>query len=474
MSSSTTYVQTQFFEVLSDMTIRTLTLGDAAGYAAGVALVNFYPGTVINFAGAVVENLTIPGPNALAQHTFYVALGGIDAPGNGNILTPFASIPFAISQISGATNIEPWIVNVSAGAFPGACILPPNVTILGAGTTATSLTGAVSISSGWNNNTPKTSALQNISLYSVTYNTLQYASSANSNLNMRDCYIENTMITNVKTTDTFNCNDCTFGDTISGTGGVNNLIGCSAGSGATSFYDSSSGQSCSVVSNDTVYSILNVTQSYATVSVALRGGYVYDINLTGVVSISATCGSLPPKASVSLGGNTLTTICDAYTLGYTPATPSNWTAPAPTTVQKALDAVVTQPQIPSYVPIYSVSGGTVQFITPIYNAYAGNITGTVINASFYIGYTVSTHTVSGTFSLDVTLPAFGNTSNMVNDCIGCVNSTWDGGDDSVSYANQAYPSALLANAFNFSQTWSATGLPNGQWYAMIVLQYIVP
>ena len=86
---------------------------------------------------------------------------------------------------------------------------------------------------------------------------------------------------------------------------------------------------------------------------AIKGNLVVN-GVTGVTThVFATGDSIPRRGNVTLTGvhTTLTRINDAFGLAYTPGTAANWAAPAPATVQEALDRLAAQAAAQAAAPV---------------------------------------------------------------------------------------------------------------------------
>jgi hypothetical protein len=77
---------------------------------------------------------------------------------------------------------------------------------------------------------------------------------------------------------------------------------------------------------------------------AIKGNLVVNGHNTVITRIYATVDSIPNAANVTLVGTntTLTRLNDAFGLAYTPGDASDWAAPAPTTLQEAIDRLAAQ------------------------------------------------------------------------------------------------------------------------------------
>lgn len=91
----------------------------------------FVPGSVVDFQFADVRNLVIP-PSSLPhpKNILYVAKNGVNNPShNGSEQYPYASVSYALTQITGASPTNRWVINVGPGDYTDNITILPNVTI---------------------------------------------------------------------------------------------------------------------------------------------------------------------------------------------------------------------------------------------------------------------------------------------------------------------------------------------------------
>jgi hypothetical protein len=102
-----------------------------------------FKGTFQQITNFINANLASP------QQTVYVAENGADVVGNGDILTPYLTLPYALSQITDATTSKPYkIITSKSNRTFTATAFKPNIEIDFDGSDIT-FSGAVTLDSGW-------------------------------------------------------------------------------------------------------------------------------------------------------------------------------------------------------------------------------------------------------------------------------------------------------------------------------------
>lgn len=105
-----------------------LTVGHHIG-GGGMEFNNSIPKPYADFTNADVIGLVLP-PSSLIppQNTLYVAKNGIDgAPNNGSQQYPYASVSYALSQITGASPVNRWLISINSGNYSDNITILPNV-----------------------------------------------------------------------------------------------------------------------------------------------------------------------------------------------------------------------------------------------------------------------------------------------------------------------------------------------------------
>lgn len=322
------------------------------------------PTANINWGGFQIKNLANPtlaqdaatkayvdaqmASTAVANEVF-VAINGSDVTGNGTANKPWASVSFAMSQITTATVTQPWNINVGPGAYSDTTIsFKPNTYIVGNYLDSVRITvsGAWDLDASWSAATSGNYGASNVTFYGpASFDFSAFAPGNSSAGTFLDCTFDGGLTFSGRPgpSDFFITKSGVFNaSAINQHGGfmilldqqifvpLNVDMGSLLGeTGFTFLYGSQVAGAISVTTSDPSNSLNYVGVSSTPLSTQSFDG-------SGLV-VQVDAVSLAAKANVSLtGGPTVNRINDAYDLAYTPAVPSDW-SPTPSIVQDALD-----------------------------------------------------------------------------------------------------------------------------------------
>ncbi len=305
-------------------------------------------------SGPTGSSITGPtGSNILPVNNrqVFVSSTGSDTSGNGSFASPYASISFAMTTITGATQTNTWTIKVGPGRiFDPATNIPlkPWVWIVGDDYENCYLR----INNGAGAFTADPSVAQaRFGLHDLYLGggtsiniDLSALSSASAVFNMFNVYVTGTftMIGRSLGADFLEVyNAIFFGQTIldSVQLTMTNLV-CTSNTFIRTNNSNSSGNLVSSLFTD-----LNVVSSTNSSTQQLNGCAMNNLNTTGAnTTIYADSVSIPILSSIHMTGGTLIRINDVNSLAYSPTSTNNWIASygtGPTTCQNALDLVGT-------------------------------------------------------------------------------------------------------------------------------------
>ena len=286
-------------------------------------------------------------PLPTMTQVIYVRQGGNDTTGNGTINSPYASITHAMSIINDALWEKRYLIDLGPGNWSDSFSWKAWVFIRGSTSLATRLTGIIDINDpSWA--VPGTRNDQRAGGQDLNFSgtlTLNYAavSSQYGKFYFWNCNMNNTLVITG-----FNpINQCVvegglwFGG-ITATG-VNILWNGVSGQGGTITLNSSpttcqfTGFGGGTVGNLTLTRVADIAPVATLIDCPVLG--LVTAAGTGV-SISATNSSLPVAGNISIsGGSVLNRLTDAFSLGYTPSSITDWNGNSPTNVAEALNRI---------------------------------------------------------------------------------------------------------------------------------------
>jgi hypothetical protein len=296
-------------------------------------------------------------PSPSGNELVYVNKSGSDITGDGSFGNPFLTIQRALTSITDASSTKPYAVLVGPGTYsdnfnviPWAAIVgaaapsvSPNPQVFGATTIDAP---AIGLDASWAGVTgfawftwcyfdqSQTFTTPATAIPALSFNGCTFAAGVGVTLNglgvgecafFDDCVMWN-FASLVAAGFYLTTNNCQLA-------GV--TLNPSPSGGPGTIWNANS---CSFLSDVTVvWTSGNPTQAQL-LNCAMPLGLTLTLNGAGA-QFMATVGGVPPTVTLLNGASPPALWSNANTLGYTPATPANWVAPAPTDVQTALDRI---------------------------------------------------------------------------------------------------------------------------------------
>lgn len=302
------------------------------GGGGSVSSVNGQVGTVILDAADVGAATAFPSVANITD--VYVDAFGSDSTGTGAPNAPWATLSYALSQITSNSSSHYYQINMGPGVFTevSSFYLKPFCFVRGAGRNATQLDASFNNYTAPDGNSAGTKYYFGFSAIAIISSTdLRFATSSDTNtrcyFSLTDAVLSNNRIVSYS----ISYYDVQFGV---------NYLSCSAGSAYNSsfqgivfesvstftFYNSSILGGSSSVNND--FALVNssmraLSQSAGTTSIYIYSGFVDPPVISGSGAVNITYGG------------------SAYGLCYTPTTLADWAGINPNSVQNALDRVAT-------------------------------------------------------------------------------------------------------------------------------------
>ena len=362
---------------------------------------------LVNTGGVVSFTELLP----VNSQAVYVNVAGNDTTGNGTYDRPYASIGKALTSITDSSSAKPYIVHIEAGTYSESGLeIPVWVFLVGSEQQPTKVidsSGSIKINSASFGSGSERIGMSNLNLINSTGITIDFQAIGGSGAN--DFYFDNLqvigpIIIRGRGSDTGTIFNCRFFGTYTSScgqeywsGGYLANTGTFNTSGVTSVDTSPEFVGVQFFGNLSFTSSgSGNTMTAELIASQVSGTLTVDQATT---TVSADSMSLNAGTLSQTNGGVIAYLDVAKYVGYTPATPGNW-SPTPVQVASALDQLAARP---------SGSGS----VTSVSVVSANGLAGTVATATTTPAITLST-TITGILQGNGTAISAATTGNLTD------------------------------------------------------------